>query len=388
MLLFSRRRFLGAMAVTAHLARSHGLGAQSIRHRLPDELPAGVAAIIESTLKRAPGELNTDWFGTILLDGLLRWHVRGIKEVRPFALDWLKHHLNSGQVSRYSGPRSREFSAGGIRVTTYAGQFGLAFPCYEMARQFQDARAAEVTDGIARMILHRTTRNHLGLVAHDDRADFAIPDTCFFATEALMDAYALAPESGQAFRDEAVIQLRSYIDTFLVSETGLARTVLRGDKLGDTYWTRASGWLLWSITSVLRHLPQTDTSRKGFLEDLERLSSGMARVQDRSGGFHVLLDEPETPLETTGAAMYAAGVHEAIRKGWLSTEFSSSVEQAWQFVKQNLTDDGRVRNAYTGWAIPAEDRQIDSLMDVHDMGWIPGFMLRTADELTTSLERQ
>jgi rhamnogalacturonyl hydrolase YesR len=252
-----------------------------------------------------------------------------------------------------------------------------------MARQLGDDRARRVTEGVAQMILHRTARNYLGLVAHDDHADFAIPDTCFFATEALMDAYALEPETGQAFLDEAVVQLRGYLDTFLVPESGLARTILRGGRLGNTYWTRASGWLIWAVTGVLRHLPRSDASRPGFLDDLSRLASGMAKVQDAEGGFHVLLDEPKTPLETTGTAMYAAGLHESMRRGWLPEEFRGSVERAWQFVNQNLTDDGRIRNAYTGWALPAEDREIEHLMDAHEMGWIPGFILRTAEELTT-----
>ena len=50
--------------------------------------------------------------------------------------------------------------------------------------------------------------------------------------------------------------------------------------LGKSYWTRASGWLLWGITGVLRHLPAGDPEFRGFAADLNRLASGIARVQD------------------------------------------------------------------------------------------------------------
>ena len=103
------------------------------------EMPPGVGAIIASTLKREPGSLNTDWFGTTLVDGLLRWSRRGFPEVGPFALAWLEHHLKSPDVSRYAGRRSRQVLAGGVAITTYAGHFGLAMPCYELATRFGDA---------------------------------------------------------------------------------------------------------------------------------------------------------------------------------------------------------------------------------------------------------
>jgi rhamnogalacturonyl hydrolase YesR len=321
------------------------------------------------------------------MDGLLRWHARGIAEVRPFAEAWLEHHLRAGSVAKYSGPKSRIFHVGGIPITTYAGHFGLAQPCFEMARQFQDQRARRVAIQLADVILHRAARNHVGLVAHDDNARFAIPDTCFFAAEALMKAWLLDPDDGAAYLDQAVIQLRAYIDTFLVPETGLARTILEDRQLGGTYWTRASGWLLWAITAVLRDLPASHPESATFIGNLRSLAAGIARVQDSNGGFHVLLDDNTTPIETTGAAMFASGLHEGIRRGWLDSRYDDVITRAWRFVQANITPEGKIRNAYTGWAVPAERRQMDQ-MDRVEMGWIPGFILRTADELTISRARR
>ncbi len=344
-------------------------------------LPPGVKAIITTTLTRDPTTLNTDWFGTVLMQGLLEWHRRGVSDVRKFSSAWLDHHLKSTGVSQYSGAKSREVVAGGIHITTYAGHFGLAFPCYEMAVQFQDESARRVCVDVAKLILHQTARNRLGMVEHDDSGEFAIPDTCYFAVRALMSAALVDPGYGSVFLDQAVYQLRTYVDTFLVPEKQLAKTVLLKGGLGKTYWTRASGWLLWAITSVLRLLPPSAPAFPRFLEDLRRLSTGMAAVQDQSGGFRVLLDDSQTPVETTGTAMFASGVHEAVRKKWLPDSFLPAANRAWGFVKSNITDDGRIRNAYTGWALPAEGRVMS--MDEHDMGWIPGFILIVANEMTT-----
>jgi len=347
----------------------------------PSVLPAGVKAVIRNTLSQSPLSLNTDWFGTTLLQGLLEWQRRGVGQVKDFATAWLDGHLRSGTVSRFSGAKSREVTAGGIHITTYAGHFGLAFPCYEMAVQFQDNRARRVCTEVGKVILHQVSRNRLGMVEHDDSGEFAIPDTCYFAVRALMSASSLDRELAPVFREQAIFQLQTYVETFLDPDKGLAKTVLHRNGLGKTYWTRASGWLLWAITSALRVLPETERPFSRFRDDLTRLVAGVAAVQDTSGGFHVLLDDPQTPLETTGTAMFACAVHEAVRKGWVPASYREAADRAWQFVKRNITDDGQILNAYTGWALPAENREMS--IDEHKMGWIPGFILIVANEMTT-----
>ena len=348
--------------------------------KLPPGLPPGVAAILAGALQRDPASLNTDWFGTMLLHGLLLWSKRGVPQAGPFARAWLDHHLQAKAVSKYSGPRSRTVVAGGVAITTYAGHYGLAFPCYELARQFRDARARAICIDIAKIILHQASRNRFGMVGHDDRAAFAIPDTCYFVAPPLMMASVLDRQNRQVFQDQALFQLRTYLDVFLAPDQGLAKTILLEDGPGKTFWTRATGWLLWAITGVLRHLPESDPQFPRFRKDLLRLAEGIARVQDSGGGFHVLLDDPATPLETTGAAMCATGLREAVRRGWLSNAFADTAARAWEFVKANITPEGNILHAYTGWAVPAEQRVMS--MDEHQMEWIPGMILTAANELT------
>lgn len=349
---------------------------------LREDVRRAVGAIIRNTLAEGPASLNTDWFGTTLLQGLLEWHQRGVGEAKGFATAWLDHHCRSGVLARYSGAKSREVVAGGIHISTYAGHYGLAFPCYEMAVQFGDDRARRACIDVGRVILHQAARNRFGMVEHDDSGEFAIPDTCYFVVRALMSAAALDARFGQVYREQANYQLRTYIDNFLSRDTGLARTVLFRQGLGQTYWTRASGWLLWAINSVLRLLPHDDAAIQGYLEALARLAAGMRRTQDRSGGFRVLLDDPQMPLETTGTAMFASGIHEAVRNKWLPASYTEPADRAWVFVKGNIGDDGSIRNAYTGWALPAEQRVLS--IDEHKMGWIPGFVLIVADEMATN----
>ena len=376
---FTRRAGLGILAGSL----LEGQGATSIAARLPRGTPPGVAAILERTLGQEPGSLNTDWFGSSLLSGLLAWTSRGVPEGRDFARRWFEAHLNSKEVSAYSGAQGRPVRAGGIPITTYAGHFGLSLPCFELYRQLGDARARQVCIEIADVILHRTARNRLGMVMHDDTAGFTIPDVCFFVVTPLMLAFALDPGPGRAYRDQAVFQLRAFIDVFLDRETGLARTILFPEGLGKSYWTRASGWLLWAIGGVLRHLPVDDPRRQGFLDDLKVLAGGIARVQDKSGALRLFLNDPASPLETTGTAMCAMGLHEAVRRRWIPAAFGPTADRAWNFVKSRISPDGGIAGAYTSWAVPAE-KGVASLSDNSPAGWISGFILSTAAEMLNS----
>lgn len=377
----TRREALALIAAGVPGAVRRPIASQSMRERMPAALPAGVAAILERILAQPPSSLNTDWFGTMPLVGALQWHRRGIKEVELFARAWLTHHLQTTDVAKYQGNRGRLVWAGGIPLTTYAGHFGVSQVCEEMAVLFGDDRARRVAIDVADVVLHRTARNHIGLIGHDDTADFAIPDVTFFAVSSLLIGAQLNAPGAAAYRDQALYQLRTAIDTFLTKDTGLARTLYRRDGPGKTYWTRASGWLLWSITAALRRLDARHGSFQGFTADLKRLVDGMLRVQEPNGGFHVLLDDASTPLDATGPAMFAWGVHESVRRGWLPGAYRGGAGKAWDFVTANLTDDGVLRNTYYVWALPAENREM-RLRD-ESSGWAMGFVLAAANEMTT-----
>lgn len=372
---FTRRTGIGLLL--GQMAR--GQGPTAMARRLPAGTPAGVAAILERTLKQEPGEFNTDWFGTSLMSGLLAWAGRGAPETRDFARRWFESHLMDKEVSRYSGPKGRTVRAGGILITTYAGHFGLSFPCYELYRQTGDERARRVCIEVAEMILQRTARNRFGMVMHDDDAAFTIPDVCYFAVTPLMIASMLDGKYGRVYRDQAVLQLRSFNDVFLARETGLVKTILFQEGLGKSYWTRATGWLLWAMCGVLRHLPADDSERQGFLVDLNVLAGGIRRAQDASGALRLFVNDVASPLETTGTAMCATGLHEAVRRRWIAPSYGAVAARAWEYVKGRISAEGEVTGAYTGWALPAEKGVVS--MDQSRMGWIPGFVLSGASEM-------
>lgn len=361
-----------------------------IRKKLPANVPDSIAAVICSTLNEKPESLDTDWNGTFRIEGLLKWSRRGLTIGLDFAKAWFDYHLEHDPrltdeqfLNSYGGARSRVIRTGILPFTTYAGFYGLAFACHELFRQTGDQRARQVCLDVADAIVHVAARDRHGLVAHDDvrYAEFAIPDVVYFAAGALMIASVLDKKIGLIYRKQALYQICSYTDIFLDRRVGLAKTALFESGLGQTYWCRASGWLMWALTAVLRQLPREHEAFKRIADDLAVLAAGLAKAQGPQGGIRVLADDGSTPEETSATAMCVMGIHEAVRKRWLADSYSPFIQRGWRFVESNITSDGRIRNVYTGWAMPAEQREI--LMDHKSHGWIPGVIMIAANEMVS-----
>jgi hypothetical protein len=55
------------------------------------------------------------------------------------------------------------------------------------------------------------------------------------------------------------------------------------------------------------------------------------------------------------------------------------VQKAWRFILSCVSEEGKINNAYTGWAIPAEQKELK--MDEKEMGYIPGIILLAAAQI-------
>lgn len=374
-------------------AISSGTPVATDRTTVPS-VPPPIAAVLGELLRRTPSHLNTDWDGTMAVEALLQWNSRGWAHARTFAEQWFEHHLRHDPplsdeefCRTYRGPRCRVIRTGPLPFSTYSGLYGLSFPLHELYRLNGDTRARATCLAVADAILHVAARDHLGLVLHDDgirgkaESRFTIPDTLYFVVRALMLAARLDPASGPSYQRQALHQIRTGTDLFLDRSLGLARTVLTSAGLGKTYWCRASGWLMYALTGVLRYLPPTDPEFAPLVRDLKQLADGVSTAAGSAGALRVLVNDEQTPLETTGTAMCLAGILEGVRQGWLPDAYAAFAERAWNFILGQIAPNGTINSVYTGWAITAEQGRILMDQPPRDRGWIPATVLFAARQM-------
>lgn len=360
-----------------------------IRAALPQEVPAGVAAIIRNYYDREPISFNTDWAGTMPMWGLTMWAKRGVPGALDYVRAWFEAHVardpklsDEEFFKTYTGHRSRVIRGRQLPFTMYCGLFGLNYPCSELFKQTGDDRARQVCIDVADAILYRARRNRFGHSAHDDHWEYDIPDACFFTVEPLMRAATVEPERGWPYVEIAKAQLRAYIDVFLNRTNGLSHTILGAEGVGKTFWCRAQGWLMWSFIAVLRGLPAGDPTFDAFRRDLKFFADGVAKTVDEDGAIHAFANDPSSLQETSGTAMVAIALHESMRKGWLDRgKYADVTRRMWSFCRRHITNDGGFEKVYYEWALPAE-LYVESSKTVK-FGPHIGALLWLADEMTT-----
>jgi len=57
-------------------------------------IPTNVKALISKTLEQPFENLNTDWFGTIQAEAILRWADKGYPEGIQYVENWLNYHID------------------------------------------------------------------------------------------------------------------------------------------------------------------------------------------------------------------------------------------------------------------------------------------------------
>jgi rhamnogalacturonyl hydrolase YesR len=353
-------------------------------------ITANIKALIDKTLQQPFESLNTDWFGTIQAEAILRWAKKGYPEGTQYVENWLNYHIEHDNklsdeeyLKTYHGNKARIIREGVLPFSLYAGTIGVSFPCFVLYQQTKNEDAKNVCLTVADAILHYSARDRFGYMAHDDFNFYkwCIPDVGYFAVRGMADASALTDEHTSAvYLKNAVFQTKTSINLFYDAEKKLTRTIyLEQKEPGKTYWCRASGWMVYTLTALLRHLPDDHKDYKFFTETFCQIADGLVARQGSKGGLHVWVDDPTSPEEVTSTAMTAGCIQEAMDKGWIPKNYDAYVQKAWSFISSCVSEDGKVKNAYTAWAIPAEQKQLEMDTDYH--GYIPGMVMIAAAQI-------
>lgn len=103
---------------------------------------------------------------------------------------------------------------------------------------------------------------------------------------------------------------------------------------------RANGWLAAAQVELLAALPDGyphhDELRAGF----RRHMSGIDRAAAVAGGWHQLLDRPDTWMETSCTGLLTAALARGVNEGWLDGGLGANARQGWKGVATRILPDG------------------------------------------------
>ncbi|MBQ6565252.1 MAG: glycoside hydrolase family 88 protein [Clostridia bacterium] len=144
------------------------------------------------------------------------------------------------------------------------------------------------------------------------------------------------PEAMDAFAE----QLLLYRESMLIRESQLMSHIycLRSGKANRIPWSRGNGWVIFSLSELLERLPQNHPRRRELTVFFGELTEGYLKVQDPTGLWHQVLDDPASYLESSATAMMICAFSRGIRNGWYPEEKQERVRKAAEHAWRGLTE--------------------------------------------------
>ncbi|MFO7565360.1 MAG: glycoside hydrolase family 88 protein [Enhygromyxa sp.] len=172
-------------------------------------------------------------------------------------------------------------------------------------------------------------------------------DTMFMAAPLL--ARVGVREGEPDLIEAAVTQILAHAELLQDPDTGLffhawdysdAQEGLIDPNLARARWGRGNAWAALGAAEVLRAIPP-DTERWAELEAvLATQLEAVLALQDSAGGWHTLLDDPGTYLESSATAGLALGLAMAIDLGLVGAEHREAVAAARGYLDAQRTEAG------------------------------------------------
>ncbi len=161
----------------------------------------------------------------------------------------------------------------------------------------------------------------------------------------------------QDYVDEAIYQFLIHTANLRDPRTGLWFHGWHDSErshFAGALWARGNSWITIGLPDFLESLdlPSTDPTFRYFRRVLEEQIEALAACQDRETGlWHTLLDQADTYLEASATAGFAYGILKAIRKGYVTADYTPVANRAVSGILDNISDDGELRQVSFGTAM-------------------------------------
>ena len=179
-------------------------------------------------------------------------------------------------------------------------------------------------------------------------------DTLFMAV--LFLARAGIVLGREDFIDESKRQFLLHIKYLTELKSGLfyhGWSFTRRDHFAGALWGRGNAWLTVAIPDYIDILgDRLEPSVKAILlSSLSRQISALADCQSECGGWHTLLDDPESYVEMSATSGFLYGILKSVRLGYVEKKYLGCGLRALDSLLSNIDEEGIVQNVSYGTAL-------------------------------------
>jgi unsaturated rhamnogalacturonyl hydrolase len=115
------------------------------------------------------------------------------------------------------------------------------------------------------------------------------------------------------------------------------------------YWGRGNGWMAAGMAELLRSLPQNHPQRERIVAGCHKMMAALRQYQGADGMWRQLIDDPESWPESSGSAMFAFGMIEGVKGGWLEADqYAPAARKAWLALAGYVNADANIKEVCAG----------------------------------------
>jgi len=297
--------------------------------------------------RRDFGMENWDWPQGVGLYGMYRlWENSRRSEIWDYTAGWYERHISEELPAR--------------NINTTAPLLALSFMAGDLPGKYMDLCrdwADWLMDGLPRTKengFQHTTTNNAALRTLNLNEQQLWVDTLFMACLFLANMGVVA--DNKRYRDEASYQFLLQTKYLYDKKERLFHhgwSFNENGNYGGVFWARGNCWYTAASMDYLEITgDMLDGSVREFLAGSYRAQvSRLAQLQDGSGLWHTVLDDPDSYTEVSGSAGFAYGILKGIRSGILPGSFMPVAERAIAAILENIDETGTVNNVSAGTAI-------------------------------------
>lgn len=109
------------------------------------------------------------------------------------------------------------------------------------------------------------------------------------------------------------------------------------------FWARGNGWGMHGLVRTLEQLPPDTPQIDRVRDTLERVGTRVLKLMDGCGGWHTVLDDPSTYVETSAGAFFIDVLSSAAVRHWIAPDrIQEPLRIAMRYLLGNVQPDGTV----------------------------------------------
>ena len=117
---------------------------------------------------------------------------------------------------------------------------------------------------------------------------------------------------------------------------------LKTKQPAGVFWGRGNGWTQLAHVELLATIPKEHPLRAAVLKAFVAHMEGVRNCADPQGGWHQVLNHPESWLETSATGMLTYAMARGVNEGWLDASFEEVARKGWLALEKKVTQDNNL----------------------------------------------